>query len=227
LKLIVETKMTDNCNDYIIKNGEFLRDFEGMYKNIVDPWNQKKDQDSDIAVFIAFQLLRHITNSKKLSIKSIMDIGCADGYHARKLRDLFTKDERFEYLGTDISNTVISRAKSLTKDYQFDCTFIVDDICKYNDSFLNKFDIVFSSRTLYYVAPEIDAVIHNIENYLLSNGIFCFVYNQSKDAFTSQWLTYEILRDKLIDMNFVEHSFIELNRYSDEVTAIGVFQKKY
>lgn len=218
--------MSDDCNNYIIKDGEFLRDFEGMYKNIVDPWDQKRDEDSDIAVSIAIHLLHHISSSNGLPIKKIMDIGCADGYHARKLRYLFSSDSTSDYLGTDISRTVINRAKSYTKDYNFDCTFAVDDIRKYNSRFQSRFDIVFSSRTLYYVAPEIDAAIDNIGSYLSKNGIFCFVYNQSKDAFTSQWLTYEILRDKLIDGNFAERSFIELNRYSDEVTAIGVFQKQ-
>jgi predicted TPR repeat methyltransferase len=196
-----------------------------MYKDIVDPWNQKRDENTDIAVFIALQLLHFITNSKRLLIKSIMDIGCADGYHARKLQDVFTENEKHEYFGTDISSTVISRALSLPNDYQFDCNFVVDDIVKFNDTFTNRFDIVFSSRTLYYVAPEIDAVLDNISNYLSSSGIFCFIYNQSKDAYTSQWLTYELLREKLIDLNFIEHSFIEIDRYSDEVTAIGVFQK--
>ena len=35
--------MSHNCNDYIIKNDNFERDFEGMYQNIEDPWNQNSN----------------------------------------------------------------------------------------------------------------------------------------------------------------------------------------
>jgi SAM-dependent methyltransferase len=222
----MDNAVTHKCNEFIINNGEFVRDFEGMYKNIVDPWNQQRDNDSDIAVFLAMQLLCFIVNSHRISINSIMDVGCADGYHARKLQHIFTEGGKQEYFGTDISSTVIKRAESLINDCQCDCRFFVDDITKYNDALINRFDIIFSSRTLYYVAPEIDAVIDNIRAYLSSNGIFCFIYNQSKGSYTSQWLTYKLLREKLLALGFIEHSFVEVDRYSQEVTAIGVYQKK-
>ena len=223
---MLENKVTDKCNKYIINNGKFIRDFEGMYKNINDPWNQQRDSDSDIPVFLAIQLLCFIVNSHRILVKSIMDIGCADGYHAIKLKHIFTEGGKQEYFGTDISSTVIKRAESLIRNLQFDCRFSVDDITKYNDSLTNRFDVIFSSKTLYYVAPEIDAVIDNISTYLSSKGVFCFVYNQSKDSYTSQWLTYELLREKLLALGFIEHSFVEIDRYSEEVTAIGVYQKQ-
>ena len=36
---------------------------------------------------------------------------------------------------------------------------------------VNAFAIIFSSKTLYYCAPEIDDVIENCCNYLVENGI--------------------------------------------------------
>ena len=35
-----------SCNDYIIQGEEFPRDFEGMYQNHEDPWDQVKEGDS-------------------------------------------------------------------------------------------------------------------------------------------------------------------------------------
>ena len=34
--------MSHNCNDFIIKEGQFVRDFEGMYQEIEDPWEQNE-----------------------------------------------------------------------------------------------------------------------------------------------------------------------------------------
>ncbi len=219
--------MSHKCNKFIIgKDGEFLRDFERMYRNVADPWNQHRDHDTDIAAFLGIQLLEFIVKSNRIPINSILDVGCADGYHAKRLQNVFTEDAKKEYFGTDISSTVIKRAKSLTVDCQCDCEFLVNDITKKHDAWENKFDIVFSSKTLYYVAPEIDVVIDNIKNYLSTNGVFCFIYNQSEGAYTSQWLTYETLREKLLAFGFNEHSFVEIDRHSEEATAIGVYLKQ-
>ena len=40
-----------NCNDFIIKDNEFIRDFEGMYANHSDPWNQSENYSKDITEF--------------------------------------------------------------------------------------------------------------------------------------------------------------------------------
>ena len=34
--------LSHECNDYIIRNGEFVRKFDEMYQSIDDPWDQKK-----------------------------------------------------------------------------------------------------------------------------------------------------------------------------------------
>ena len=40
--------MGHKCNEYIIKNNKFIRDFESMYKNISDPWNQENSNHGDL-----------------------------------------------------------------------------------------------------------------------------------------------------------------------------------
>ena len=40
---IIKKKKYKNPNKYIIKNNKFIREFDKLYKNINDPWNQKKN----------------------------------------------------------------------------------------------------------------------------------------------------------------------------------------
>ena len=63
------------CNDYIIKNNKFIRQFEKMYKNIDDPWDQENTDHFEINNI----LKRIITMYGSISL-NILDIGCATGY---------------------------------------------------------------------------------------------------------------------------------------------------
>jgi 2-polyprenyl-3-methyl-5-hydroxy-6-metoxy-1,4-benzoquinol methylase len=211
--------MGHECNKFIINDGVFVRDFDEMYKEIDDPWDQKKNESSDISSYLAIHSLLFHAVKNNSTISNVLDIGCADGYHKKLFESIF--EFQIDYYGTDISTTIINKAKTNTNS----SNLYVDDIREYNESFYNNFDIVYSSRTLYYVAPEIDQTIDNISKYIKLDGIFCFIYNQTKDAFSKKWLTYEKLRIKLILNGFKELMFIELDRYSEETVAIGIFKK--
>ena len=121
-----------------------------------------------------------------------------------------------------MSPTVIQRAAGKYGDCRR--AFEVGDISKKNKNYKLKFDFIFSSRTLYYVAPEIETVIENIYSYLKPNGIFCFIYNQKSDSFTNKWLTYTRL-DQLLDQSLNRLLLAEISDKSDESVAIGIYRK--
>jgi len=68
--------MSHECNNYIIKNGTFIRDFEKMYKNIEDPWNQNKN-GVDVVFDIFVTLMKYIKIEAESDRKlSVLDVGC-------------------------------------------------------------------------------------------------------------------------------------------------------
>lgn len=203
------------CNDYVIRDGQFIRDFEGMYRDIEDPWDQSANDRNCLAIDIAFLAMQKAISSSS----RILDVGCADGYHVKRFNGIFPNAE---YVGLDISPTVVGRAKSSYGSET--ATFVVDDIRCLNKSLCDGFDVIFSSKTLYYVAPEIDEVIANLRTYLRGNGWLVFVYNMTGDAFSKRWLTPILLRDKLIQNGFSESCLIELGRFTREQVVVGLFQ---
>ena len=211
--------MSHECNKFIIREGQFVRDFEAMYKALDDPWDQRENDRNDLGMKTAFFLVHSCTSQLGLLVGQILDVGCADGYHDERLSSLFPSAR---VIGTDISKTVITRARERCSG-SVPVQFFADDIRVRNKSFVGEFDIVFSSKTLYYVGPEIDDVLDNIGYYLKPCGLFCFVYNQTDDAFSNQWLTYQGLRTKLLDRGYSELIFVELDRFSEQTTAIGMF----
>lgn len=207
--------MSHKCNDFIIKDGEFVRDFEAMYANIEDPWDQTKVDATSVIVDLAFTAIEKMINTSE----QILDIGCANGYHATRFSNIFPDAN---YLGTDIAPSIIKKAASNHNSNKV--SFVADDIRKFNPNLETQFDLIFSSKTLYYVAPEIDEVIQNIKKYLKPNSHFIWIYNIVENAFTKKWLTPELLREKLLEQQFEEDAYIELNRFSDETFVIGMFR---
>lgn len=91
---------------------------------------------------------------------------------------------------------------------------------------MNSSDLIFCAKTIYYVSPEIDIVLKNIDAYLKNNGLFVFTYNQRDDSFSNKFLTYELLRIKILSYGkFEEIHFIEMNRFSSEKKIIGMYRK--
>lgn len=215
--------MDSDCNKFIISNEEFTRDFEKMYKNVPDPWGQEEKHEECMMNTSAFWFLSRIIDQNQ-KIKTIADIGCAKGYYSKELLSL-TERGTGDYFGTDISQTAIMEAEKRLVDNHDQIQFIVDDIRVINEHFINKFDLIFSAKTLYYVAPEIDQVLLNIFSYLAPNGLLCFTYNSRTDSFSNKWLTYSLLREKILKLGLNERLFVEINRYGEEKLAIGIFQK--
>lgn len=219
--------MSHECNQFIIKDGVFLRDFEAMYQKVEDPWDQSKNHDDDLVNNGAFGFLKSLYKQGHKHPQRILDLGCADGYYAHPLLDA-SLNASAVYVGTDISETVIRKASqnvSSLSGVKDNTQFLVDDIRVLNQGLTDQFDLIFSAKTLYYVAPEIDQVLDNVMQYLKREGLLCFTYNQTPEAFTNQWLTYTLLRKKLLKLGCKEKLFVEINRQQAETFAIGVFEK--
>ena len=197
-----------NPNHYIIKNNLFVRDFENLYKNIKDPWNQHRNFLKEETVIFAREIIKKISeNNNKLSL---LDVGAGQGSLKKILKS------NIKYVGTDIH-------KKKLKNVKF------DDINIYNSSFKNKFDVIVCFKTIYYLADNIDIVINNFKNYLKKNGFIIISYNSKKSSYTNKFLTDLKLRLKLAKI-FKEIYTIEINRNlyetkKEEKNTLLVFKK--
>ena len=196
-----------NPNKYLIKNNKFIRNFDKLYKNIKDPWNQKKNFEfSEQFIFCISGLLNNINKNKKKI--SVLDVGAGSSVLKKYL------NKNFKYTGTDIYKN-----KNL----------ILDDIRVLNNSFINKYDLIFCLKTIYYVSDDIKNVINNFKKYLKKNGLLIISYNLKKDSYSNKFLTILKLK-KILNNNFKELFTIEINREKDlkkngEKMNIFIFSK--
>ena len=60
-----------NPNKFIIKKNKFIRDFDKLYRQISDPWSQKKNFEySEQFIFCISGVLNQINKTKKKNISS-------------------------------------------------------------------------------------------------------------------------------------------------------------
>ena len=198
-----------NPNKFIIKKNKFIRDFDKLYRQISDPWSQKKNFEySKQFIFCISGVLNQINKTKKKI--SVLDVGAGSGVLKKYL------SKKFKYTGTDIY-------KKKNKN------IIYDDIRVLNKSFVNKYDIVFCLKTIYYLADDINIVLDNFEKYLKKNGLLIISYNLKKNSYSNKFLNDLKLR-KLLKKSFNELFTIEINRErylkdNDEKMSIFIYTK--
>jgi SAM-dependent methyltransferase len=198
-----------NPNKYLIKKKKFIKDFEGLYRDIKDPWFQKKNFLNDETVVILKPFLNEFINQQKKT--KLLDVGAASGY----LKKIIKK--KIKYIGTDIHK----------KNYK---NIIYDDIKKFNKKFKNNFNIIVSLRTIYYLAEDINKALENFYRYLKKKGILIISYNSKKNSFSNKYFTDLKLRKMLIKY-FTEVYTIEINRelssknFNKEKLTLFIFRK--
>ena len=110
------TKM--RCQDYVIKDGRFVGEFEEMYKAFEDPWLQSDDDKVfNSRRIIVKNWIKRIVKKAEHSI-SVCEVGCGFGHITAEL-----VAEGVRCFGTDISQTAIEKARK----YYPNCVFEVSD----------------------------------------------------------------------------------------------------
>lgn len=103
--------------DYVIKDGKLVGEFEEMYRDFDDPWEQKTREEWASEKAVALNQI------KKLNAKKVIELGCGLGHYTQKIQALGV-----EVLGIDVSKTAIDKAKI---NYT-DCNFAVGDILDFS-----------------------------------------------------------------------------------------------
>lgn len=142
-------------HDYVIKNGKLVGQFEKMYRECDDPWNQSKRCD-ELEIKIMLKLLEW-----KPFENSILELGCGYGHVANSL-SAFGKVRAI-----DISPTAINKAIETYKHIDF---YVID--IRKGINFDKQFNLIVLSGTLWYVVEHIDTIFQDIKNHLAPSGKF-------------------------------------------------------
>ena len=141
---------------------EFVGDFEGLYRNDDDPWQQSGSQGemSSYYEWSRKRLLKRLSFEKD---KSFLEVGCGLGYLTKIISDKFSSTTCH---GLDISKTAVEKASKNFPGF----TFFQDNICSKNLKISRKYDYILLSQILWYIIDYLPIVLENCNHLLNKNG---------------------------------------------------------
>ena len=127
--------------DYVIKDGKLVGEFEAMYQDFDNPWDQSFREDSVLSKSVVENIRR------RGDFKRPYEIGCGLGYFVEKMRNICGAGG-----GIDVSNTAIEKARAKFPKCHFDDGDIleVDKILKFQP------DCIFMDEVTWYVLDKLD-----------------------------------------------------------------------
>lgn len=211
-KLSQTNKTSPRYQDYVIRDGKLIGDWEGLYQNFEDPWHQSRsDHTHDSRRMLALSWCNRLREEYK--VNRVIELGCGFGF----LTNTLNRDN-FSAIGTDVSKTAIEKARYINPSSVF-----VE--CALNDfETLVKFDadIYLMAEITWYVLDDLERFINNLKEQSKKRGkpIFLIhllttyapgIQKYGADKFTN---LDEIL--KYFNLKYLESGFIKTPREDDE-----------
>jgi len=152
-----------NINYIFKENGdnlEFVGDFDSLYANEKDPWNQS-GETLDYGLYYTYSRDRLNNKLKEFSPNSILDVGCGLGYTTQYIQEILPD---CHVTGMDISNVAIKKANKLFSNLEF----ITGDISSIKTN--KKYDVIILNQLLWYILESLTQSLENCFPMLNTNG---------------------------------------------------------
>jgi len=151
----------NSYHDYVIKNGNFIGDFQNMYKDCDDPWMQSSQPNK-------YSRSSGVLHLQNFDIKSVLECGCGLGYYA----EWIYKETGIVPKSVDISPEAILKAKKLFPHLDFSVSDVTKDLAKYSE-----LDCILLSEIIWYILPDLQAMFTSLSTnfkgkYLIVNQVF-------------------------------------------------------
>lgn len=149
----------ERYQDYVIKDGKFVGEFEKMYQKFDDPWKQKEYHNSSYMKHAADMSI------KRHGLNSLLEVGCGLG----KLTHFLAENNPGTTIeGMDISETAIKKAGT---DYPY-IRFHVGNLLEFSKKHLKlMYDALLFAEIMWYVLDDIDEIIENLNRNFKGNLI--------------------------------------------------------
>jgi len=138
---------SDRYQDYVIKDGKFIGNFEQMYKDFEDPWRQLEGKFTDEEEIFK----KWCTKMKNEKKNRVIEIGSGLGRVTN-----FIKKQGLDILGIDISETAVKKAQERYPE----CNFIRGDILDFDIYLKFNPQIIILSEITWYVLEELDEFLN-------------------------------------------------------------------
>jgi hypothetical protein len=192
-------------NDYVIKKGKFIGNFDEMYKKISDPWLllKKNKKLENINYKIIYHFCDYIKNKNLNKNKIItLEIGCGYPQISNRLHAL-----GYESYATDISKTIISKSKK--KYPKIKKNLFVSKFLNYELYDKLNPDVFILSDVSWYVLPELKDFLKYFKSkknrYLIHS---LAIYNKNKQKYGREYFYDLESIKKYFKLNYIYSGYM-------------------
>lgn len=201
----------DNYQDYVIKDGKFIGEFEKMYQRFNDPWHQSEDGYFDDLSRQA--VIHYIKNN---NIYSCVEFGCGLG---KTMNFIQTKTD-IKMLGIDISKTSIQKARKAFPKLEFEVDNI-ENILNYS-----QYDCFFFSEITWYLLEEkiLDKIFEKmIKNFKGKYFIHNLVFYKGQQKYGRNY--FSTVKEFIDFCPFKIITSVEINSINENTTKSSIIFK--
>ena len=204
--------------DYVIRDGKFIGEFDQMYKDFEDPWFLSTDYEKNSPNrLLALDWIKRLQKDKK--DLRVIDMGCGLGHFVSKL-----KKHKIQALGVDISKTAIKKAKELYPN----CKYRVTDLLDFEVYERFRPDVIVMDEITWYILDKLELFIRYIRekfpNIYLIHLLVTYAPGAQKYG-TDFFTDFEGIL-KYFNMNILEaEDFPDKTKGSRRTFFIGKFQR--
>jgi SAM-dependent methyltransferase len=130
--------------DYVIRDGHLIGEFEQMYRDFSDPWHESTLEQFASDKAAGINLLVRLKAQHQA--KRVMEVGCGLGHYAERIAEL-----GLETVGIDISPTAVANARSRHNRAKF----IVGTIDQHDIFRRYRPDVVVLAEVTWYVLEQL------------------------------------------------------------------------
>ena len=141
-------KKYDRYQDYVIKDGKFVGDFDEMYRDFDDPWEQTHRERWKTEKSVALSWLEMLKDTEfSGSEMAVADLGCGLGHFTAKIAERADR-----VIGIDVSDAAVTKARA---NYPA-VSFATGDILSFD--ILREFrpSVIVMAEITWYVLPMLE-----------------------------------------------------------------------
>ena len=136
--------------DYVIKDGKFVGEFEKMYQDCENPWHQMEEAN------ISYSRADTVNSIHRLKLKNVLEVGCGLGYFTAYLAE---RCHEVCLTGMDISDTAIKKAKTTFPQL----SFFQGDLNSLDEAVLKRYDGIIFSEIMWYILVFLDSILKKLK----------------------------------------------------------------
>jgi SAM-dependent methyltransferase len=139
----------ERYQDYVIRDGRLIGEFEQMYRDFDDPWHESKREQFSSDKAVGLNLLARLKAHH--GAKKVIEVGCGFGHYTARIAGV-----GLEAAGIDIAPTAIDKARRR----HICAEFMVGTIDQHEIFRARKPDVIVMAEVTWYVLDHLQDFLH-------------------------------------------------------------------